>query len=251
MHSLRTRFIVFFGVFILCSCSVLGIFSAVSIINTGVALSTEQGFPVAEKAAAIIDGDAFEAFTKNPSEKDPFYESTRLSLLDIKETVNCEYLYTMVQLNGTKCRYIIDGSCDPSDTENFSPLGTDEDISDYGKAPLEVFQRGGIASSGLVKQDGWGYVISTYKAITNSKGRVVGIIGVDFNVDTILSMLRRRIISIIIWYLLQPFLAQWQTFLPLWKKSLMARLTLPTEFLKLVPKNCLVLQGTVTVLQKV
>ena len=46
MHSLRTRFILFFGLFILFSSIIMGIFSAVSIINTGVALCEEQGIPI-------------------------------------------------------------------------------------------------------------------------------------------------------------------------------------------------------------
>lgn len=198
MHSLRSRFIIFFGLFILLSCTILGVFSAVSIINTGVALSTEQGYPVVNKALDVIDGDEFERFSQYRNPDDPFYETTRLALLDIKETVNCEYLYTMVRINGTNFRYIIDGSCDPSDEEHFSALGTQEDIEDYGPAPIRAVEEGVITSSGLEKQEEWGYIISTYAPIKNSKGQVVGMVGVDFNVDTILKMLKTRIYHIVI-----------------------------------------------------
>ncbi len=193
MHSLRTRFIVFFGLFILISSSVMGFFAAYSIINTGVALCREQGVPIAQKADEVLDGDKFEALCKNPSVNDPYYEEARLQLLAIKETINCQYLYTMAPVGGNIFRYIIDGSCDPSDTENFSELGTHEDISDYGEGPLLAMQDGGYHSSGLEKQEQWGYTISTYKGIKNSKGQVVGFIGVDFNVETILQMLYRRV----------------------------------------------------------
>lgn len=198
MNSLRTRFIVFFGLFIIISSSTMGIFSAVSILNTGVAVCTEHGVPAIQKATQIIDGDDFEAFCKNPSEDNPYYEKTRLALLELKETVNCQYLYTMVPVNGTVYKYIIDGSCDPSDEENFSPLGTEEDIEDYGEGPLKAMTDGGIYSSGLEHQEEWGYTISSYGGITNSKGKIVGFIGCDFNVDDILTMLKGRIISIAI-----------------------------------------------------
>ena len=198
MHSLRTRFIVFFGLFIIISCSVMGIFSGVSIVNTGVAVCTEHGTPAIQKAMEIIDGDEFEAFCKNPSEENPFYESTRLALLDLKKTVNCQYLYTMVPVKGTLFKYIIDGSCDPSDEEHFSPLGTEEDIEDYGEGPLKAMADGNIHSSGLEHQAEWGYTISSYGGIKNSKGQVIGFIGCDFNVDDILTMLRKRIINIAI-----------------------------------------------------
>ena len=198
MHSLRTRFIVFFGLFIIISCSVMGVFSGVSIVNTGVAVCTEHGTPAIQKAMEIIDGDEFEAFCKNPSEENPFYESTRLALLDLKKTVNCQYLYTMVPVKGTLFKYIIDGSCDPSDEEHFSPLGTEEDIEDYGEGPLKAMADGNIHSSGLEHQAEWGYTISSYGGIKNSKGQVIGFIGCDFNVDDILTMLRKRIINIAI-----------------------------------------------------
>ena len=198
MNSLRTRFIVIFGLFILLSSTIMGVFSAYSIINTGVALCSEQGIPIAQKADEVLDGDKFEELALNPSVNNPYYEEARLALLEIKETINCSYLYTMAPAGGTIFKYIIDGSCDPSDTENFSDLGTHEDISDYGEGPLLAMQDGGFHSSGLEKQDQWGYTISTYKGIKNSAGKIVGFIGVDFNVETILQMLKRRIISIAI-----------------------------------------------------
>ena len=196
MHSLRTRFILFFGLFILFSSIIMGIFSAVSIINTGVALCEEQGIPIAQKANEVIDGDKFEALCKSLSTSDPYYEEARKKLLNIKETINCQYLYTMAPVSGTKFRFIIDGSCEPGDTENFSPLGAEEDIADYGDGPFKAMEDGGYHSSGLEKQEQWGYTISTYKGIKNSRGQVVGFIGVDFYVETILQMLFRRVASI-------------------------------------------------------
>ena len=198
MHSLRTRFIVVFGLFIIISCTVMGVFSGISIINTGVALCEEQGIPIAQKAYDAIDGDQFERLCNNLSEDDPYYEEARLALLNIKETINCQYLYTMAPAKGTIYRFIVDGSCDPSDEENFSPIGTEEDIADYGDGPFQTMQDGDFHSSGLEKQDIWGYTISTYKGITNSSGKVVGFIGVDFYVDTILQVMKRKVINIAI-----------------------------------------------------
>lgn len=196
MHSLRTRFILVFGLFILLSTFCMGGFAAVSIINTGVKLCEEQGQPIAQKAFEAIDGDKFEALCKNPTTDDPYYEEARLALYHIKETINCKFLYTMAPVNGSVYQFIIDGSCDPSDEENFSPIGTQEDIADYGDGPFLCMKDGDYHSSGLEKQEQWGYTISSYKGILNSKGKVVGFIGVDFNVDNILSRMVKRVSSI-------------------------------------------------------
>ena len=198
MHSLRTRFILVFGLFILLSTFCMGGFAAVSIIKTGVKLCEEQGQPIAQKAFEALDGDKFEALCKNPTTDDPYYEEARKALFNIKETINCKFLYTMAPVSGTVYQFIIDGSCDPSDVENFSPIGTKEDIADYGDGPFLCMQDGGFHSSGLEKQEQWGYTISTYKGIKNSRGQVVGFIGVDFYVDTILKTMTKKVVSIAI-----------------------------------------------------
>ena len=59
MHSLRLRFILVFGLFILISTFCMGGFSAISIINTGVKLCEDQGRPIAQKAFEVIDGNSF------------------------------------------------------------------------------------------------------------------------------------------------------------------------------------------------
>ena len=196
LKSLKLQFVVIFGLFILLSCSIMGVLAALSIMKTGELTATQQGLSAVEIAGNIINGDEFERFMQNPSENDPYYEETRLKLLDAKRMMNCQYLYTMVPVAGTVFRYVIDGSCDPSDRENFSPLGTDEDIEDYGDAPFNVMKNGLVESSGMKYQKEWGWQISTYKAITNSSGKVVGMIGVDFNIELIVAMLKSQIAKI-------------------------------------------------------
>ncbi|MBQ9539054.1 MAG: methyl-accepting chemotaxis protein, partial [Treponema sp.] len=182
MTSLKARFIAVFGLFVLLSCTIISVFSCFAIVKTGSDLASRQGYPILEKAATIVNGDEFEAFCKNPSEDDPYYEKTRLALLEVAQSVGCTYLYTMIPLvDGQSARYIIDGSCDPSDTENFSPLGTDEDITSYGDAPWTAMSTGNMTCSGLEKQEDWGWIVSSYRPIMTSSGKTVGFIGVDFD----------------------------------------------------------------------
>ena len=195
MRSLKFRFILEFGLFVFISLSFLTLVAVLSIAKTGEAIALEQGAPVCERAASVIDGDEFERFAfNNPSEDDPFYEETRLALLEIKETVGCEYLYTMIQDNENYYTYIIDGSCDPSDEENFSPIGDTEEIETLGEAPKSIMQGNELtASSGLEKHSDWGWQISSYQAIKNSAGKTVGFIGCDFDTEYIISVMYSRI----------------------------------------------------------
>ncbi|MBQ2081615.1 MAG: hypothetical protein II461_07625 [Treponema sp.] len=122
MSSLRIRFIVIFSSFIFLSCTIISIIAGINIMRTGTILGQQQGKAAIQKAAKIVDGDEFEAFLNDMREDNPYYEKVRLQLLDEAEAVGCQYLYTMIPVSGTTFKYVIDGSCDPSDTENFSPL---------------------------------------------------------------------------------------------------------------------------------
>ena len=140
-----------------------------------------QGVYIVEKAASLINGDSFEALVKSLDSNDPFYEETRVKLLELKEASGCMYLYTMAQLSGSVWQFIIDGSTEPDDTENFSMIGDEEDTSEYDDAFRRVFSSGKTESSKLMYQEGWGWLVSIYTPIKNSAGKIVGIAACDFD----------------------------------------------------------------------
>ena len=194
--SLKFKFIAGFASFILVSLVAVSLIATLSIIRTAEEFAEMQGIPVVEKVSGYIDGDNFERVTKTLDENDEWAEETRLWMLNVAESVGCAYLFTMTPVSGTNFRYIIDGSCDPSDTENFSPMGTEEDISSWEDAPLITMQTGELLSSGMVYQDGWGWTVSTYKAIKNSRGSIVGFIGCDFDITFIINTIKLRVATI-------------------------------------------------------
>ena len=195
-RTLKSRFIAGFTAVIFISIIVLSVLAGTSIIRTGEAFARMQGQPVVNKAAKLIDGDKFELLASTLDESDPFYEETRLQLLDLKESVECQYLFTMTRKSGTTFTYVIDGSCPPSDKKNFSALGTEEDIESWGYAPIDTIEHGVESCSGLVNQGEWGWKISTFKEIRNSRGQIVGLVGVDFDVEFIISTMRKEITRI-------------------------------------------------------
>jgi methyl-accepting chemotaxis protein len=166
----------------------------------------DQGISIVEKAVSIIDGDAFEALAKSLDADDPFYEETRVQLFKIKELSGCVYLYTMAQVDKNTWRYIIDGSGEPDDPDNFSELGDEEDTGPYDDAFRQVLISGKTESGNLAYQDGWGWLVSIYAPIKNSAGKIVGITGCDFNGEnlhnTIVANSKRQVVICIISVLL-------------------------------------------------
>ena len=156
-NSLKTRFSLFFALFLLSLISVI-IFVSMQQINDAAAItSTRLGLPIVKRAAAFIDGDAFERLTRTLDPRDPFYEETRMKLLAIKKEIQCLYLYTMAPYKGNIHRFIIDGG-NPGESD-FSPLGAEEDISDYDSAYLRAYETKSPQSGVLDLQDTWGWLL--------------------------------------------------------------------------------------------
>ncbi|MCR4790749.1 MAG: hypothetical protein K5839_06680 [Treponemataceae bacterium] len=196
--TIKSRFILLFTLFILVTGTLISGFAIKNVMKVAEICSVQSAAPILDEAIQIIDGDEFEAFIKgNMSESNPYYERTRLSLLKIKQESTCSFLYTMTQLEDGSYIYVIDGSCDPSDEENFSPLGTEEDLSSWGKSVLNTFKTGETNFSGIEKQEVWGWQVSGYVGIKNSNGKVVGILGVDYGIDNLMKNVKSMILVII------------------------------------------------------
>ena len=142
---------------------------------------TGHGIYIVERAASLIDGDSFEALVRSMDINDPFYEETRVQLLQLRNASGALYLYTMAPYRGDIWKFIIDGSAEPDDVENFSPLGATDDTSGYGEEFRRVWRYGRTEATSLTDQGEWGWLISVYTPIKNSAGNTVGIVGVDFD----------------------------------------------------------------------
>jgi methyl-accepting chemotaxis protein len=178
--SLRVQFVGLFTLFIIVIASTSAVLGVRQMAKTAVETFSITGISIVEKAASVINGDSFEALSKSLKAGDPYYEKARLQLLQIKEYSGCQYLYTMAPARGNVWHYIIDGSVPPDD-ENFSALGDEEDIADYDDAFKKTIVSGKTEIGNLVFQEDWGWLVSIYTPITNSAGKIVGIVGCDYN----------------------------------------------------------------------
>ena len=180
LHSLKFQFILLFSVFIVVLSAVMSITGIQRLLKTASGSFASMGIYTVEKAAAMIDGDSFEALAKSLDKNDPFYEETRVKLLRFRENSGCLYLYTMARKQGSIWQYIIDGSAEPGDP-GFSFLGDEEDTSDYDNAFRKVQVSGRTEPGDLADQEEWGWMVSIYTPIFNSSGKMVGIVGCDFD----------------------------------------------------------------------
>ena len=164
-NSLKFRFILFFSVFI-AAVSLLTAMLGISQLSKAVTDTfVMQGVSIVEKAVSLIDGDSFEALARSQDTSDPFYEETRVKLLQLKEFTGCVYLYTMAPERGSIWKYVIDGSTEPDDAAHFSNIGDEEDTSAYDDAFSRVLLSGKTESGSLAVQGDWGWLVSVYAPI--------------------------------------------------------------------------------------
>ncbi|MDR2020476.1 MAG: hypothetical protein LBQ14_06905 [Treponema sp.] len=194
LASLRFQLTLFFIFFFT---AVFGVFILTSLLQVNTVIRficSRIALPAVNQTAEIIDGDKFEALAKSLNPQDPFYEETRLKMLEIKERTDCLYLYTMAPAEGSVFRYIIDGSAPPEDTENFSPLGTEEDVSSYDAAFMATIRTKETRLGTIDQDEIWGTIVSVYTPILNSSDQLVGIIGCDLEADSIVAWIRTQVI---------------------------------------------------------
>jgi len=148
-------------------------------------------------AAMMIDGDQL-AVLRPGDEQTAAYRSIYNRLNSIRDTnPDIKYVYTMNRVNDTLV-FVVD-----ADYQNPSAILPGASIGQaYGNvtpAMLEGFYAP-VTGSGFTT-DEWGTVFSSFAPVRNSRGEVVGIIGVD--IDS--GMLNNRILTLKILFLLALF----------------------------------------------
>ena len=193
-NSLKLRFFLVFSFFILAMCDIFSILSVKTLISSVTDIFIRNGRPSIEKIAKEIDPISFSRLSASLDETDPSYVEMQKWLLEEKQKLNSRFLYTMIRTHENKFLYVVDGSCSPDDKENFSPIGSEEDVSAYGSQFLIPFDQGKTYASGLAHQDGWGWLITISTPIKDSSGAVIGIVACDFDGTE----LQRQIVSFVI-----------------------------------------------------
>ena len=191
-NRLQFTILIFFSFFILILSTATIYLSVMNSMEIASDIFAKEGAAVAERTVALIDGDKFEAISQSLDEDDPFYEETRLLLFNILEESSLIYLYTIARY-GDYYRYIIDGSGEIG-SDTFSDLGDIVDSGDHGDLFYLAWDIQTRQHSQLEQSD-WGYLISVYEPIFNSRGEMVGILGCDFDAESLYMSLRSLIIK--------------------------------------------------------
>ena len=208
LSAIKFRFTLFFILFVTALISVIVLTSIRQTLQATSIMVSIAGIPALERAATFIDGNKYEQLVQTLDPFDSFYIETQKKFQELKKETNCRYLYTMAPYNDKIHLFIFDG--EDQDSADFSPLGTEENITDYEKAYSKTSEIKTANFTPMMYSTRWGYLISAYMPILNSNDDVVGIIGIDFDgknvFDTIVSNIIVQIIFAAIFIIIGLFI---------------------------------------------
>ncbi len=141
-----------------------------------------------------IDINKFNDLKTRDDMGNDYYTGLRSQLNNIREATGLRYLYTMRKNEEGKYIYVVDGAADSS--EDASELGDEEAPENISEAMILGYE--GIPSYELNWTEDWGNLISAYAPLEDGSGKVVGILGADFDANKVVQELENIRISLII-----------------------------------------------------
>ena len=231
--SLKAQILFFFTIMILVLCTVITMLSLKKSLKVASEIFSLEGTKITEAAKAVIDGDKFEILSNTLDEEDPFYEEIRLKLLNIWSETSAYYLYTIAPSGGGDYLYIIDGSGEAG-SETFSAIGDNINVEDYDLPFFRTWETK-TRQHTLLEKGEWGYLISVYEPIMNSRGTMVGVIGCDFDAEFLYNSLKSQTIEQILFGVLFAIVGVGVVFLLL--RFIFIRLARISEILEVLSKG--------------
>ena len=151
----------------------------------------EEALMLARTAAGVVDADAHSAIRAG-DEKTDLYQGVYESLKIVKESSSIKYLYTL-KYSGGQVFYVID-----TDDSDPSPYGTMLDDKEDIKIIKEVIATGEIYVYDEIVTDEWGSIISAYAPVFDSNGKVIAVVGADYDAAAVLQRLNVLLVEFVL-----------------------------------------------------
>lgn len=144
-------------------------------------------------AATTLDGDTHKQFTAKTSPDDPVYKDfiARMEVIR-KASKDVRYLYTNAGMND-EIHFVANGSPQDDNDNDGQPDVAPQLMDPYpdaGKALKEALRTNTPTVDKEPYTDIWGTFYSAYAPFTDSKGNVVGTLGMDLELKTLQQRLR-------------------------------------------------------------
>ena len=186
--SIKFKILIPASLCVLVLCVIMG-WSSYKHMNDGmVAMGVQEADMAANLTLQMLDGDQVEKIVPGAEQGDE-YKGVLAALKNMKDSCNIAYLYTLYT-DGTDVYYGVDVEA----TEDVSYLGESFDAS-YEELK-SVFEGQEYVQDYIDKTED-GDLVTVYKPITNSAGKVVAVLGCDYDASDITQNLNASLTQII------------------------------------------------------
>ncbi|MDD4504078.1 MAG: methyl-accepting chemotaxis protein [Clostridiaceae bacterium] len=190
--SIKVKITVFFLIIVL---SITTLLSAILYWQCSTMVTKEaadRAYKTVEEASKAINIDEFVKLQTVEDESKGSYIQAREDLEYIRNISGAKYIFTMRKLDDGKFMYVIDGS----PIEEISHIGDTEEST---PAHEKVWSGEPYTDEKIHHEEGWGSFISSYYPLKDNQGTVVGLIAVDYDVESVyLGLNKFKTTSIII-----------------------------------------------------
>ena len=186
--SIRFKILIPVCVCVLVVCVVMGMNSYKRIKDGMVEMGVQEADMAASLTLQMLDGDEVEQIVPGAEQSDA-YKGVLTALKNMKDSCGIAYLYTLYT-DGTNVYYGVDVEA----TEDVSYLG---DPFDTSYEELKSVFEGQEYVQDYIDQTEDGDLITVYKPITNSAGKVVAVLGCDYDASDIIVRLETALMRVI------------------------------------------------------
>ena len=197
--SIREKILIPVILLIVLICLALGM-SAYSNLEEGmVSMGVDEADMASVFAVDVIDGDALAKISVSGSEDTEEYKSILAAMRAVREKCGIEYLYTLY----TDCSRVYYG-VDADESAGRAEVGEEFEVS---YAELSGVFAGEEYVQDYIDSTEDGDLISVYKPIYDSAGKIVGVMGCDYNASSVVEALNDALRKTIIIAVSLMFLA--------------------------------------------
>ena len=196
--SIKTKLLLLSSTLILVICMLLGVLAYVSVKSGMIEMGVEEAEMAAKVAVDVADSELVSKIVPG-CESTEEYQQLLLDLRKVQENLGIEYLYTLYA-DGGKVYYGVD-----TDTSELQAEVGKEFEKSYEELK-QVFE-GKEYVQEYIDSSEYGDIISAYMPIKNKEGKVVAVIGSDYNASGVLAKIKNISTQIIMFTILCEIIA--------------------------------------------
>lgn len=153
--------------------------------------AAERASKTVKEIGRVIDTNEFIKLKTVKDEIKSSYIQIREDLDFIRRLSGAKYVYTMRKTDDGKFMYVVDGSS----SEDMSHIG---DIEESTPGYEKAWSGEAYTDEEIHNEEGWGALLSSYYPLKDVKGAVIGIIGIDYDAESVNQGLNKFKITCII-----------------------------------------------------